>query len=275
MIIRSGSCSTSSDFPRAPTTITQGERTPRPTDGPMCARFCTRRSPAPPTEWDTAGRHGSQGRAGALHRRQDRAQADARGRPSLPHTTQAIRLLSGRAGQGRQERPEPRLHDKSSDEKARHRRHRVQGGGRQGVPIARHGPLQQRNRGVVGIEERQHGPDDGDARRARAAPSRPRSPAFRPRMAAPTAQLSESSRLERMGLVQSMSRKATCLDNACIEGFFGHMKDEFFRGREFDSFDSFKEQLDSYITYWNTRRYQVRLKGMTPVQYRGHSIRAT
>ena len=52
-------------------------------------------------------------------------------------------------------------------------------------------------------------------------------------------------RLERMGLAQSMSRKATCLDNACMEGFFGHMKDEFFRGREFDSFDSFKEQLDS------------------------------
>ena len=88
-------------------------------------------------------------------------------------------------------------------------------------------------------------------------------------------QLGFQNRLERMGLVQSMSRKATCLDNACIEGFFGHMKDEFFRGREFDSFDSFKEQLDSYITYWNTRRYQVRLKGMTPVQYRGHSIRAT
>lgn len=87
-------------------------------------------------------------------------------------------------------------------------------------------------------------------------------------------QLGFQNRLERMGLVQSMSRKATCLDNACMEGFFGHMKDEFFRGREFDSFDSFKEQLDSYIAYWNTRRYQVRLKGMTPVQYRGHSIRA-
>ena len=28
--------------------------------------------------------------------------------------------------------------------------------GRQGVPIARHGPLQQRNRGVVGIEERRN-----------------------------------------------------------------------------------------------------------------------
>lgn len=81
-------------------------------------------------------------------------------------------------------------------------------------------------------------------------------------------------RLRGMGLEQSMSRKATCLDNACMEGFFGHLKDEFYRGREFDSFESFKAQLDDYIVYWNTRRYQARLKGMAPVQYRGHSIRA-
>lgn len=81
-------------------------------------------------------------------------------------------------------------------------------------------------------------------------------------------------RLEQMGLTQSMSRKATCLDNACIEGFFGHLKDEFYRGNAFDSFESFKDQLDDYIMYWNTRRYQACLKGMTPVQYRGHSIRA-
>ena len=38
-------------------------------------------------------------------------------------------------------------------------------------------------------------------------------------------------RIESLGLEQSMSRKATCLDNACIEGFFGHMKDEFPRQR--------------------------------------------
>lgn len=87
-------------------------------------------------------------------------------------------------------------------------------------------------------------------------------------------QLGFQKRLEGLGLAQSMSRKATCLDNACMEGFFGHLKDEFYRGRDFDSFDSFKEQLDAYIVYWNTRRYQARLNGMTPVQYRGHSIRA-
>lgn len=87
-------------------------------------------------------------------------------------------------------------------------------------------------------------------------------------------QLSYQKRLEDLGLMQSMSRKATCLDNACMEGFFGHLKDEFYRGRDFDSFESFKEQLDGYIDYWNTRRYQTRLKGMTPVQYRGHPKRA-
>lgn len=87
-------------------------------------------------------------------------------------------------------------------------------------------------------------------------------------------QLSFQKRLEELGLTQSMSRKATCLDNACMEGFFGHLKDEFYRGKSFDSFESFKEQLDAYIVYWNTKRYQARLKGMTPVQYRGHSIRA-
>ena len=87
-------------------------------------------------------------------------------------------------------------------------------------------------------------------------------------------QLSYQKRLEDLGLMQSMSRKATCLDNACMEGFFGHLKDEFYRDRDFDSFESFKEQLDGYIDYWNTRRYQTRLKGMTPVQYRGHPKRA-
>lgn len=87
-------------------------------------------------------------------------------------------------------------------------------------------------------------------------------------------QKSYQLRLSSLGIEQSMSRKATCLDNACMESFFGHMKDEFYRGRMFDSFDAFKAELGEYIVYWNTRRYQVGLKGMTPVQYRGHSTRA-
>lgn len=87
-------------------------------------------------------------------------------------------------------------------------------------------------------------------------------------------QRSYQEQLERLGITQSMSRKATCLDNACMEGFFGHLKDEFYRGRNFESFDVFKAELEEYIEYWNNERYQKGLKGMTPVQYRGHSIRA-
>lgn len=87
-------------------------------------------------------------------------------------------------------------------------------------------------------------------------------------------QLSYQLKLRALGITQSMSRKATCLDNACMEGFFGHLKDEFFRDRSFGSFEEFRSELAAYIHYWNNLRYQVGLKGMTPVQYRGHSIEA-
>lgn len=80
--------------------------------------------------------------------------------------------------------------------------------------------------------------------------------------------------LKELGITQSMSRKATCLDNACIESFFGHLKDEFYRHQRFESFDEFKARLDSYIRYWNTRRYQPKLKGLSPEQYRAQSTSA-
>lgn len=77
-----------------------------------------------------------------------------------------------------------------------------------------------------------------------------------------------------MGITQSMSRKATCLDNACMEGFFGHLKDEFYEGQEYGSFEEFKAKPDAYIGYWNTQRRQLALNEMTSVEYRGHQTRA-
>lgn len=52
-------------------------------------------------------------------------------------------------------------------------------------------------------------------------------------------------RLRREGIVQSMSRKGNCLDNACTEGLFGHLKDKFSRGNEWPDFGSFKADIDS------------------------------
>ena len=78
--------------------------------------------------------------------------------------------------------------------------------------------------------------------------------------------------LERLGIRQSMSRKGNCLDNAATEQVFGHLKDEFYRGREFDSFERFKAELDAYIVHWNTRRRQIRLEGRTPEEFRSMSL---
>ena len=78
--------------------------------------------------------------------------------------------------------------------------------------------------------------------------------------------------LERLDIRQSMSRKGNCLDNAATEQVFGHLKDEFYRGREFDSYERFKHEPDAYIVHWNTRRRQIRLEGRTPEEFRSMSL---
>ena len=50
------------------------------------------------------------------------------------------------------------------------------------------------------------------------------------------------------------------------------MRDEFFRGRTWPNFESFKVDLDAYVTYWNTQRRQVKLKGLTPEEFRNQSL---
>ena len=75
------------------------------------------------------------------------------------------------------------------------------------------------------------------------------------------------------GFIQSMSRKGNCIDNGATEQVFGHLKDEFFRGQDWLTFESFKADLDAYITHWNTTRRQVKLKGLTPVEYRDQALR--
>lgn len=74
--------------------------------------------------------------------------------------------------------------------------------------------------------------------------------------------------LQEKGLLQSMSRKGNCLDNAVMENFFGILKTEFFYGKKFESKESFKKGLDQYIHYYNHERIKQKLKGLSPVQYR-------
>lgn len=77
--------------------------------------------------------------------------------------------------------------------------------------------------------------------------------------------------LEAHGINQSMSRKGNCLDNAAMESFFGILKSELLYLKEFESMEHFIRELIKYIDYYNHRRIKVKLKGMSPVQYRTHS----
>lgn len=70
-----------------------------------------------------------------------------------------------------------------------------------------------------------------------------------------------------------MSRKGNRLDNACAEGLFGHMKDEFFRGRDWNDFEEFKRDLEAHIHHGNHVRRQVKLKGPAPVVFREQALR--
>lgn len=75
-------------------------------------------------------------------------------------------------------------------------------------------------------------------------------------------------RLEKAGAVRSISRKGNCIESAATEQVFGHLKDEFFRGRACPDFESFKADLDAYVVHWNTWRRQDKLKGLTPEEFR-------
>ena len=73
--------------------------------------------------------------------------------------------------------------------------------------------------------------------------------------------------LESHGIIQSMSRKGNCFDNAIMESFFGTMKSELLYLEKFDTINQFERALKEYIHYYNYDRIKTRLK-MSPVKYR-------
>ncbi|EJR0239178.1 TPA: IS3 family transposase [Enterobacter hormaechei] len=74
--------------------------------------------------------------------------------------------------------------------------------------------------------------------------------------------------LRDFGVTQSMSRKGNCLDNACVECFFGTLKSECFYLGKFKDIDELKDAIEDYIRYYNTRRISLKFNGLSPVEYR-------
>ena len=74
--------------------------------------------------------------------------------------------------------------------------------------------------------------------------------------------------LEKRNIAQSMSRKGNCLDNAAMESFFATLKSEFFYLNHFENVESLRSGVETYISYYNNDRIKLKLKGLSPVQYR-------
>ena len=72
-------------------------------------------------------------------------------------------------------------------------------------------------------------------------------------------------------MTHSMSRVGRCLDNAPIENFWGTLKSEMYYLREFQSFEELRKAVDVYIYFYNHQRYQKRLNGLSPLEFRAQA----
>lgn len=78
-------------------------------------------------------------------------------------------------------------------------------------------------------------------------------------------------KVKELGLIQSMSKRGNSQDNASMESYFGHFKDEC----DYSLCSDIKEvidKVDRYVEYYNNRRPQWSRNKMTPVQYENYLL---
>lgn len=77
-------------------------------------------------------------------------------------------------------------------------------------------------------------------------------------------------RMERSGLIRSMSKKGCSPDNSACEGFFGILKNEMFYERNWEniSLDELKNEIENYIRWFREDRIKMSLGGLSPLEYR-------
>ena len=78
------------------------------------------------------------------------------------------------------------------------------------------------------------------------------------------------AKLEKAGMVQSMSRVAHCIDNGPMEGFWGILKRERYYGKRYTDRESLVKMIEDYIDYYNSKRLQRNLGVLTPIEKYEH-----
>lgn len=72
-------------------------------------------------------------------------------------------------------------------------------------------------------------------------------------------------------ITPSMSRRGNCWDNAPMENFFGHLKEEYLRHFKQTTFKDTEQLIDEYIYFYNYERIQLKTR-QTPYETRCLSI---
>ncbi|WP_367300204.1 IS3 family transposase [Hafnia alvei] len=73
--------------------------------------------------------------------------------------------------------------------------------------------------------------------------------------------------LWRNGVVQSMSRRGHCWDNAPMERFFRSLKSEWVPRRGYRDTDEAMADISRWVSYYNTRRPHTHNGGVSPCEY--------
>lgn len=80
------------------------------------------------------------------------------------------------------------------------------------------------------------------------------------------------AKLEQAGCIQSMSRVSRCIDNGPMEGFWGILKSEMYFLTKFQTYNELEEAIDEYIYFYNYERYQSKLNGLAPKEFRNQAV---
>ncbi|MBO0995928.1 IS3 family transposase [Bacillus sp. SD088] len=75
-------------------------------------------------------------------------------------------------------------------------------------------------------------------------------------------------RIDEAKMTHSMSRVGKCIDNGPMESFWGTLKSEKYYLHKYETFEELSKAIDEYIYFYNNERYQERLNGLSPVEYR-------
>jgi putative transposase len=74
--------------------------------------------------------------------------------------------------------------------------------------------------------------------------------------------------LQKNGIIQSMSRRGNCYDNAAMESFFSTLKKELIQGKIYSSHSEAKLEIVDYVEgFYNRERIHSSLGGVSPAAF--------